>query len=290
MIAVELALAAHAELGEGARWDERSQRLFWVDILQGRVHAFAPADGSCRSWSVGQPVGALGVREAGGLVLALRDGFATLDLGTGALSWIARVEDDRLSQRMNDGRCDAAGRFWAGTMAFDPSPGTGALYRLDAGGRVTTVLSGLTISNGLDWSPDGRALYFVDSGTQRVDLFDFDPVAGALSNRRPFVEVPSAAGMPDGLVVDADGLVWVALWGGGALHRYATDGALAEVVTLPVSHPTSCAFGGPDLQDLYVTSATVELTPAALSRQPYAGGLFRLRPGVAGRAGHRFAG
>ena len=290
MIAVELALAARAELGEGARWDAWSQTLYWVDILKGRVHAFTPATAACRSFGVGQPVGALAVREAGGLVLALRDGFATLDLDTGALSWIARVEDDRPTQRMNDGRCDATGRFWAGTMAFDPSPGTGTLYRLDRDGSVTPVLADLTISNGLDWSPDGRSLYFVDSGTQRVDLFDFDPVAGTLSNRRPFVQLPDAAGMPDGLVVDADGFVWVALWGGGALHRYAADGALAQVVTLPVSHPTSCAFGGPDLMDLYVTSASVELTPAALARQPHAGGLFRLRPGVAGRAGHRFAG
>jgi sugar lactone lactonase YvrE len=290
MSTVELALAARAELGEGARWDERTQTLFWVDILRGLVHRFAPATGACRSWSVGQPVGAAAVREAGGLVLALRDGFATLDLDTGALAWIARVEHDRPTQRMNDGRCDAAGRFWAGTMAFEPSPGTGTLYRLEPGGQVAPMLADLTISNGLDWSPDGRTLYFVDSGTQRVDLFDFDPHAGALSNRREFVRVPDVAGMPDGLVVDADGFVWVALWGGGALHRYATDGALARVITLPVSHPTSCAFGGPDLGDLYVTSASVELTPAALARQPYAGGLFRLRPGVAGRAGHRFAG
>ena len=290
MIAVELALPARAELGEGPRWDARSQTLYWVDILKGRVHAFTPATGACRSHRIGQPVGALAVREAGGLVLALRDGFATLDLDTGAVSWIARVEHDRATQRMNDGRCDAAGRFWAGTMAFDPRPGTGTLYRLDRDGSVTPVLGDLTISNGLDWSPDGRSLYFVDSGTQRVDLFDFDPVAGTLANRRAFVQVPEAAGMPDGLVVDADGFVWVALWGGGALHRYATDGALAQVVTLPVSHPTSCAFGGPDLADLYVTSASVELTPAALARQPLAGGLFRLRPGVAGRAGHRFAG
>jgi sugar lactone lactonase YvrE len=290
MIAVELALAARAELGEGARWDERSQTLYWVDILKGRVHAFTPATAACRSFPVGQPVGALGVREAGGLVLALRDGFATLDLDTGAVTPIARVEDDRATQRMNDGRCDAAGRFWAGTMAFDPSPGTGTLYRLDRDGRVTPVLADLTISNGLDWSPDGRTLYFIDSGTQRVDVLDFDAQTGALANRRPFAIVPETAGMPDGLVVDADGGVWVALWGGGALHCYATDGTLARVIPLPVSHPTSCAFGGPDLMDLYVTSASVELTPAALARQPHAGGLFRLRPGVAGRAGHRFGG
>jgi len=290
MSTVELALPALAELGEGARWDERTGTLFWVDILRGRVHQFSPATAACRSWTVGQAVGALAIREAGGLVLALRDGFATLDLDTGRLAWIARVEDDRPGQRMNDGRCDAAGRFWAGTMAFDPSPGTGTLYRLDPGGRVTAVLADLTISNGLDWGRDGRTLYFVDSGTQRIDLFDFDPPTGELSNRREFVRVPDAAGMPDGLVVDADGFVWVALWGGGALHRYATDGALAAVVTLPVSHPTSCAFGGPDLTDLYVTSASVELTPAALARQPHAGGLFRVRPGVSGRPAHRFAG
>jgi sugar lactone lactonase YvrE len=290
MSTVELALPARAELGEGACWDVRSQTLHWVDILKGRVHAYAPATGACRTVSVGQPVGAAALREAGGLVLALRDGFATLDPATGALSWIARVEDDRPGQRMNDGRCDAAGRFWAGTMAFEPTAGTGTLYRLDPGGRVTPVLSDLTISNGLDWSPDGRLLYFIDSGTQRVDVFDFDVGTGAPANRRPFAVVPEAAGMPDGLAVDADGGVWVALWGGGALHRYAADGALERVVALPVTHPTSCAFGGPDLRDLYVTSAWVELGPLARERQPEAGGLFRVRPGVAGRAPCRFAG
>lgn len=290
MSGLERALPAGAELGEGARWDERSQTLYWVDILKGRVHAYTPAAASCRTIAVGQPVGALALREAGGLVLALRDGFAALDPGTGALSWIARVEDDRPDQRMNDGRCDAAGRFWAGTMAFDPSPGTGTLYRLDPGGRVTPMLGGLTISNGLDWSLDGRTMYFVDSGTQRIDAFDFDPASGSISGRRTFAAVPETAGMPDGLVVDADGGVWVALWGGGALHRYAADGALERVVPLPVTHPTSCAFGGPDLRDLYVTSASVELGLLARERQPDAGGLFRVRPGVAGRASHRFAG
>jgi sugar lactone lactonase YvrE len=189
---------------------------------------------------------------------------------------------------MNDGACDRAGRFWAGTMALDERPGAGALYRLDRDGRVETMLRPVTISNGIDWTGDDRRMYFIDSPTQSVDLFDFDATTGAIANRRTFVRIPPDAGVPDGLTVDAGEGVWVALWGGGAVHRYTPDGALDCVVRLPVTHPTSCAFGGDDLRDLYITTAAIALDARERERQAHAGGLFRCRPGFVGREPNRF--
>jgi len=281
--AVELVLDARADLGEGPRWDSAHQRLLWVDIMRGRVHAFTPSTGACRNVAVGQPVGALASCRDGSLVLAVAGGFARLDLDSQKFEMQAAVEADRPQNRMNDGACDGAGRFWAGTMALDEGPGAGALYRLDPDLTVHTMLTGVSISNGLDWSLDGRRMYYVDSPTRRIDVFDFDLAAGSIANRRTFVEVPADAGIPDGLTVDAAGFVWLALWGGAALRRYAPDGTLERVVPLPVTHPTSCAFGGAGLDELYVTSARRPLTAEEKARQPQAGGVFRLRPGVAGR-------
>jgi sugar lactone lactonase YvrE len=285
---VELVLDARAELGEGPVWDEAGQQLVWVDIMAGRVHLFRPQTGACRSLDVGRPVGAVALSTRGGLVLAVPEGFIRLDLDTGALAPLAALPAPSPDIRMNDGTCDRAGRFWAGTLAKDERAGAGALYRLDPAGTVTVVLEGVTISNGLDWSLDERRMYYIDSGTRRIDVFDWDLKKGQLSNRRPFVPFPVQAGIPDGLTLDADGGVWVALWGGGALHRYRPDGHLDRVVLLPVTHPTSCAFGGPDLRDLFVTSASVALGPDERARQPGAGGVFRVRPGVRGRLPNTF--
>jgi sugar lactone lactonase YvrE len=286
--AVELVLDARADLGEGPRWDARGQRLLWVDIMRGRIHAFLPAKAACRSVDAGRPVGALACEGDGGVVLAVAGGFARLDWESGRVEMLATVETDRPQNRMNDGACDSAGRFWAGTMALDERPHAGALYRLDPDRTVHTMLTDVTISNGIDWSPDGRRMYYVDSPTRRIDVFDFDQGTGAIADRRPFASVPVEAGIPDGLTVDADGFLWLALWGGAALRRYAPDGTLERSVPLPVSHPTSCAFGGPNLDELYVTSARRALTPDERARQPMAGGLLRLRPGVVGRPAHFF--
>ena len=285
---VELVLDARADLGEGPRWDAARQRLLWVDIMRGRVHAFTPSTGACRNIAVGRPVGALASCRDGSLVLAVAGGFARLDLDSQKFEMQAAAEADRPQNRMNDGACDGAGRFWAGTMALDEGPGAGALYRLDPDLTVHTMLTGVSISNGLDWSLDGRRMYYVDSPTRRIDVFDFDLATGSIANRRMFVEVPADAGIPDGLTVDAAGYVWLALWGGAALRRYAPDGTLERVVPLPVTHPTSCAFGGAALDELYVTSARRPLTAEEKARQPQAGGVFRLRPGVVGRPAHLF--
>lgn len=293
VVDASVALDARAELLEGPVWDPAAACLYFVDILAGRVHRFDPATNVCRAYEIGASVvsvGAVALTDSNDLVLAVRDGFARLNPATGAVSHIAGVEADRPNQRMNDGKCDPAGRFWAGTMALDETPGAGSVYRLDRGGCVQTMLGGVTISNGLDWSADARAMYYIDSPTRRVDVFDFDLASGAIAHRRPFVRIPDDHGIPDGLTIDADGCVWVALWRGGAVHRYTPDASLDAIVRVPTSCPTSCAFGGPDLRDLFITTAAMELSDREREEQPTAGGLFRCRPGVAGRAPHRFRG
>ena len=286
----ELVLNAQAQLGEGPLWDDRRQRLLFVDIMRGHVHEFDPATESDRIHMIGQPVGAVALTTRGDWVLATNSGFSRLDPERGDVSPVATVEADQPKNRMNDGNVDSRGRFWAGTMGMGGLRDRGALYRLDPDGSVTRILTGVSTSNGIDWSPDDRLMYYVDTPTGRVDCFDFDVEAGTVRNRRPFVTIPPDQGAPDGLVVDADGHVWVALWKGGAVHRYAPDGRLDQVVRFPVTLTTKPAFGGSDLGDLFVTSAWIELKDDARARQPMAGGVFRLRPGAKGQRSRRFAG
>jgi len=284
----ELFLDARAELGEGPVWDEETRRLLWVDILAGALHVTDPETGEDSVVEIGQELGAAAPRVGGGAVLAIRDGFALLD-PDGAIRTVAEVEADNPASRMNDGACDRAGRFWAGTMAFAETPGAGALYRLDADLTVTRMLDGLTVSNGVGWSPDDRTFYFADTPTGSVDAFDFDLGTGEIENRRRFASIDPGVGAPDGLTVDAEGFVWVALWGGSRVQRYAPDGRLDRELALPASQVTKPAFGGPTLSDLYVTTAWHGLDEAERARQPAAGGVFRLRPGAVGRPANRFA-
>lgn len=290
----DLAQDARAMLGEGPVWDQRSGRLHWVDIRGGLVHRFSPSDGSDSVIDVSQPVSAVGLGADGGLVLAIRDGFGLVRSGSDYVAQVIAVEKEIAGNRMNDGRCDAAGRFWAGTMAerWELEPGAGALYRLEQhdGSLVATkVVSGVTVANGIDWTPDGRRMYYVDSATRRIDVFDFDPDAGTLGNRRVFAAVEAADGLPDGLVVDADGGVWVALLGLGRIRRYSPAAQIDQEIRLPVSLVTSAAFGGPDLADLYITTARHRLTAEERERQPLAGSLFVCRPGPTGKPAHQFA-
>jgi sugar lactone lactonase YvrE len=286
----ELALDARADLGEGPVWDETGQRLIWVDIMAGRVHAFAPARGATQAWEVGEPAGAAALRERGGLILAVQSGFLALDDATGTAQPIATYPDASPDIRMNDGKCDPAGRFWAGTMAFDLRPGAGALYRLDGAPQADRIIPGVTVSNGLDWSPDGAAMYYIDSLTRRIDVFDYHVETGHIENRRTFVEIEEGAGFPDGMTVDAQGNVWVALWGGNAVRCYAPAGRLAGVVRVPASQASSCAFGGADLGDLYITSARTGLSAEALAGEETAGGVFVARPGAKGRPPWKYRG
>jgi len=287
---VELALDARADLGEGPVWDDRRQCLVFVDIMRGDVHAFDPAEGTDRVVSVGRPVGAVALTTRGDWILAAERGFYRADPETGRTDLIVEVEPGRTDTRMNDGAVDPAGRFWAGTMSLVRQPGQGALYRLDPDGTARRMLAPVTTSNGLDWSPDGGRMYYVDTRTRRIDVFAFDASTGTLDDRRTFVDLSAETGRPDGLIVDREGAIWVALWEGGEVRRYLADGRLDGVVTVPATLTTKCAFGGPALDDLYITTAVGSLDASQRASQPHAGGVFRVRPGVAGQPVRRFPG
>jgi sugar lactone lactonase YvrE len=270
-----------ATLGEGPIWDGEQQALYWVDIPESLVHRM-DSGGSVTTWEVSQPAGTVIPRARGGLVVAARDGFMAMDQSTGELTMLAAVEQDRPETRMNDGACDRAGRFYAGTMAADERPGLGTLYRLDPNLQVTALATGLGISNGIGWSPDERLMYYVDSLDHQVDVFDYDPATGAIEGRRKFAAVGGGDVVPDGLTVDAEGGIWVAVWGGGAVLRHDPDGRVRQTVEVPAVQVTSCAFGGPDLDRLYITTAA--------GGGPGAGALFVVEPGVTGQPSHPFRG
>ena len=287
---IELAVDCRCELGEGPIWDDRIGRLLFVDINGHQVHAFDPATRAHETFDTGEYVSAIALHEAGGYIVTLQHDFARLDLETGALTRLASVDASRDDTRFNDGYVDVRGRFWAGTMSLVRQKEQGALYRLDregGGHRATRMLEGVTTSNGIDWSDDGRRMYYVDTGTRRIDVFDFDAGSGAISGRATVVEISEADGKPDGLVVDAEGYLWVALWQGRAVRRYAPDGRLDRHVELPVSCPTKCAFGGANLDALYITSARTILSDAEREGEPHAGSVFVLHPGVRGRPANR---
>jgi sugar lactone lactonase YvrE len=269
-----------AELGEGPCWDAASQSLYWVDIPASRVHRLSPG-GVHSSWDVGYPAGAVVPRSSGGLAVAAGNAFFSLDPLTGAVAELA-VAPGFPGTRMNDGKCDRAGRFYAGTMAADESPGMGSFYRLDTDLSVTEIYTGIGISNGLGWSPDDRRMYYIDSLAYRVDVLDYDLDTGRMGERRPFVTLGSEDVVPDGMAIDAEGGLWVAVWGGGVIQRYDADGRLTGVVRLPAANVTSCAFGGPDLDILYITTAA---GPGRL-----AGALFACASGVRGMPTFPFGG
>jgi sugar lactone lactonase YvrE len=267
--------------GEGPVWSDRWGGLRWVDMLAGDVLSLG-ADGSIGRRHVGTVAAAVRPRRGEGAVIGVERGFA-LEEPDGGLTYLDELWTDE-SVRMNEGACDPDGRFYCGSMAYDKRPGGGALYRLDPDRSVRVVLESVTISNGLDWSPDGTLAYYNDTDTFRVDVFDYDRDAG-LVGRRPFVETRD--GRPDGLTVDTEGGVWVALSNGGAVRRYTPDGVLDEMVELPVTKVTACTFGGARLDELYITTSRENLEPGS---EPQAGSLFRAIPGLSGLPVREFAG
>ena len=285
---VEVVVPGGARLGEGPVWDAERGLLAWVDIPARLVHLTDPGSGTTRSIEVPLDVGAVALRTSGGFVAALQDGFWVID--DGPPRRIAEVPGTlEAGIRFNDGACDADGRFWAGTMAYDQRAGAASLYRLDVDGSVHRMLDGLTIGNGLAWDASGRVMYYIDTPTHRIDAFAFDPSSGSLSDRRTVVRIPAGSGAPDGMTIDAEGGLWVALWGGAAVHRYV-DGNLDRVVDLPVTQPTSATFGGAGLDELFITSASVGLSPEQRRDQPLAGAVLRVRPGVRGVLASPYAG
>lgn len=273
-------LLPYAELGEGPHWDVPTQTLYWVDVPAQMVHSM-DSTGRHRSWDVGMPIGAAVPRASGGLVFAGGNGFYALDTETGSVTELATTPD-LPHTRLNDGKCDRAGRFYAGSMDADEKPGRGKFYRFDTDHSVTELYDGIGISNGLGWSPDDKLMYYIDSFAYRVDVHDYDVATGQMGERRVFARLGSGELVPDGLAVDSEGGVWVAVWGGGVIQRYDADSTLTSVVKLPAAHVTSCAFGGPGLTELFITTA------AGPGRS--AGALFTCPASVKGLPAHSYQG
>jgi sugar lactone lactonase YvrE len=272
-----------ASLGEAPLWDARSGNLVWVDIFPGIVHVMAPSGRAVASYAVGHPVGSAMPADGGGWLLADARGFSLLH-PDGRVDVVLDMLADRPHFRCNDAKCDPRGRAWAGTVAADMAPGTGGLYRLDPGPVAVQVLDGLTVANGIGWSPDHRTLWFADSGDRCIRGFDYDVATGELGTRRHAIPLGEAPGVADGLCVDDEGGVWVGLWGGSGVHRYTPDGRLDTVIEVPASQVTSCTFGGAGGTTLFITTARIGLAPDALEREPHAGDLFVVEPGVSGPA------
>jgi sugar lactone lactonase YvrE len=288
-----LLLDAKATLGEGAHWCGATRRLYWVDILESQLRWFDPKTGEDRMVDVGEHVGTVVPRAKGGVMLAVRHGFASFDpeRGASSLKLVAEPERDKPNNRFNDGKCDPAGRFWAGTLAYDDAKAAGALYRLDADGTVTVIERNISCSNGLVWDLERRSFYYIDTGTRGIAAYDYDHATGAVSGKRFVVRCAPEDGFPDGMALDVEGKLWVAHWGGSQVLRWDPDtGKAIARITLPAPQVTSVSFGGDRLDRLYITSARTGLKPEQLAREPLAGGLFVADPGVRGLPMPAYAG
>lgn len=285
---LQVIVEARARLGEGPVWDERTRSLFWVDIYNHRVHQFFPDLDTNRTFEVGDVVGCIALTGSDTLLLGLRHEIARLDMATGEVERLVMIEEGKPKNRVNDGKCDPQGRFWVGTMSRND--GEAALYRYDLDGSLHTMETGLTVSNGLGWSPDGETFYLTDSPKKTIYAYDFEAESGEIRNRRLFAELGEDDSVPDGLTVDTEGHVWTAQWDGSCVIRLDPDGREVLRVPVPVKRPTSCAFGGPDRKQLYITSASVELSEEELEENFHSGDLFRLDTDVTGLPFHPFGG
>lgn len=281
---------AHAALGEGPLWSVRENALYWVDILGHRLHRFSISEGQ-RTWQFEQEVSAIAERaEATGLVMTRRHGFAYFNPATEEMTQLTQAEPGMPANRFNDGKCDRMGRFWAGTMDFACKQPTGSLYRLDPDLRCTRMDSDYVVTNGPAWSADYKTMYHNDSVNGRVFAFDFDLEKGELSNKRLFLQFSPEEGSPDGMTTDSEGGLWIAHWGASKVTRHAPDGKVTRTITLPCSQITSCTFGGPALNTMFITTASDGLSPQQLEREPLAGGLFALDLDIAGVPANQFRG
>ncbi|RXJ04651.1 SMP-30/gluconolactonase/LRE family protein [Anaerobacillus alkaliphilus] len=288
---LELVLDIKATLGEGPCWDSKKQLLYWVDILEKRVYIFNPRTNENRCIQLNHYVGAIVPRNSGGAVLALEKGFYFLDTQTETLSLIDEPEKHIVNNRFNDGKCDANGRFWAGTMDKSYHKEQGALYCLNTNLAVKKQLSKVGLSNGLAWSPDNKFFYYIDTLTRKVVCFDFHLSTGEIENPREIIYFPEEEGMPDGMTIDEDGMLWIAHWGGSKVSRWnPKTGEQLTAIEVPALNVTSCTFGGKDLDELYITTARSGLNEDQLKEYPYSGGLFKIKTDVKGVQAYPFKG
>jgi len=282
---------ANATLGEGPVWVARESAIYWVDIKGRSLHRYKPGSGERGSWPIPAQLSALAPRAGGGFVCATRDGFALLflDGDSPRLEMLGGPEGDLPGNRFNDGKADAAGHFWAGSMDDSEERPTGALYRLDPDLSWRQMDADYVITNGPAFSPDGRTLYHTDTLQRCIYAFDLDE-GGEPGNKRLFLQLPESSGHPDGMTVDAEGCLWVCHWGGWGITRFSPEGEAIGRIELPVANVTCCTFAGENLDELYITSARKGLSDEELAQQPLAGGLFHCRPGVRGLATPLFRG
>jgi len=291
MLAPELLLDTHADLGEGPAWDAEAKQLYWVDIHAGDVHIFDPEKGTDACISLGEKVGCVAPCQSGELVIALRGCFATLNLNTQKLNRIVAVNEHFPGNRFNDGKCDPVGRFLAGTMDDAEKEASGALYSLSPNGLLKTLLTGVRISNGMAWSPNYKTFYHIDTPSRQITAFDYDLATGELSDSRTVIEISPELGWPDGMTSDSQGMLWVAMWGGAKITRWNPfNGQLVEATPVPALNITSCIFGGADLTDLYITSARKGLSQEQLVKYPQSGGLFKIKTEIQGMPTFAFGG
>ncbi len=288
----EVACVAHTEdvLGEVPIWCPIDQALYWIDVFKPAINRLVPATGQLTRWTPPEKLGSFALRERGGLLLAARSGLAFYDPVGGDFESVLDPEPDLPDNLLNDGKCDRKGRFWVGSMDRALDNPTGRLHRFDPDRSCRNFERDIWIPNSIAWSPDDRCMYFADTRRQLIYAYDFDLEAGEIADRRVFASTEDQPGDPDGSTVDREGFLWNAQWDGSRLVRYAPDGRVDRVVELPVSRPTSCAFGGAELDILYVTTATFRLGDEARAEQPFAGGLLAIDPGVRGLPEPRFAG
>jgi sugar lactone lactonase YvrE len=288
---LKLAVDVKATLGEGPCWDALNQVFYWVDVEQMKLHIHDPKTQTNRFIQFLQKVSAVVPRASGGVILAMQNGFYSLDLETEVLTAIMDPEAEIAGNRFNDGKCDAVGRFWAGTMSVTDDPEQGALYCLDSDHSCRMAADHISVSNGIAWSPDNQIMYYIDSLTRQVAAFDYDLSTGSASNKRVVITIPEDGGLPDGMTSDEEGMLWVAQWDGWQVARWNPHtGELLEVIRVPVAKVTSCSFGGDHLDILYITTASVDIGPEGDPEQPLAGSVFAIKTKVKGAPTFAFAG
>lgn len=286
---VELAYESKSKLGEGAFWDHRNQRLYWVDIDGLKVHIFDPSTKVNKSFDTPSQVGTVVPKNMDQAVIALADGIYTLDTNTGAITLLSDVEADMPENRFNDGKCDPNGNLWIGSMNIKQDSPKANLYRVDATGKTTKMLDSITISNGIVWTKDKKTMYYIDTPTGNIRAFDFDTESSSISNERVAVVVPGSLGYPDGMTIDEEDKLWVGLWNGNSVGRFdPLSGKLMSKIEVPAHNVTSCSFGGENFETLYITTASVDMTDEEHEKYPLAGSLFEVKPGVKGVAGNFF--
>ncbi|QAS52005.1 SMP-30/gluconolactonase/LRE family protein [Halobacillus litoralis] len=290
-MAVELVLNTKSSLGEGPSWDSEKEVLYWVDILQKKIHQYDPAKNENKTVELNQMPGTIAPRESEGVILGLEQGIYFYNWISEELDPIVDPEEHMPENRFNDGKCDPAGRFWAGTMELDGKPGEGSLYCLGTDLELMKKIEGVSTSNGLGWSPDLKAMYYIDTPTEQVVRYDFDLDTGEVKNPKPVIHFSDEEGFPDGMTVDEEGMLWIAHWGGGGVSKWNPEtGEKLEFISVPAVNVTCCVFGGKDRNELFITTARKDMTEDQLEQYPEAGGLFKVSTKTKGMPSYPFKG